>query len=446
MNDFSQLKFQNKVNHFNTGTTDEEDYYGQRYWFNDQFFDTQSGPVFLYLCGEWTCSPPDTSMYPFMVGASHDALLVTLEHRYYGDSQPFDDWQTHNLRYLTSEQALADAAYFIDSMNADLVKQNGVKPEWIVIGGSYPGALSAWFKSQYPLHALGAWSSSGVVHAVYDFHDFDNSLYTSMSKSGATCPSQVVAQYTYIEEQFAQGTNIDEICTIFNIDPTQLNQKDFFWFLSDIYTTGVQYGDRTNLCAMLQGQYDQNMPMLDQLTEVAAYGKAKGLNYYQYDANSLQDTTIDINSNLRQWTYQYCTEFGFFQTPLSDTYGMRSQVLNLDFWPDYCTRIFGSRLPENQADETNKLYGGLDIKGQNIFFANAEEDPWQWAAMRELHTEQQEKSMTAAMINCTDCGHCIDFHTPTDDQPAELTAVQGQIADTVAMWLESAKKVEEFLQ
>ena len=124
---------------------------------------------------------------------------------------------------------------------------------------------------------------------------------------------------------------------------------------------------------------------------------------------------------------------------------MRSQVLDLDFWPDYCSRVFGERLPENKADETNKLYGGLDIKGKNIFFANAEEDPWQWAAMRELHTEQQEESMTAAMINCTDCGHCIDFHTPSDDQPAELTAVQGQIADTVAMWLEKAKKVEEFL-
>lgn len=88
-------------------------------------------------------------------------------------------------------------------MNHDLVNANGVKPEWIVIGGSYPGALSAWFKSQYPLHALGAWSSSGVINAVYDFHDFDNSLFTSMSKSGPECPSQVIAQYTWIEEQFA---------------------------------------------------------------------------------------------------------------------------------------------------------------------------------------------------------------------------------------------------
>jgi thymus-specific serine protease len=84
---------------------------------NDQFWDKQNGPVFLYLCGEWTCSPPDTHMYPFMVGTQHDALLVTLEHRYYGASQPYDDWSTHHLQWLTSEQALADTAYFIEEMN-----------------------------------------------------------------------------------------------------------------------------------------------------------------------------------------------------------------------------------------------------------------------------------------------------------------------------------------
>lgn len=52
-------------------------------------------------------------MYPMMVGAKHGALLMSLEHRYYGDSQPFADHSTDNLQYLTSEQALADIANFI---------------------------------------------------------------------------------------------------------------------------------------------------------------------------------------------------------------------------------------------------------------------------------------------------------------------------------------------
>ena len=85
-------------------------------------------------------------------------------------------------------------------MNEKFIAENGYKPDWVVIGGSYPGALSAWFKSQYPTHAIGAWSSSGVINAIYDFHLFDNSLYTSMSKSGEDCPNQVISHYTWIEE------------------------------------------------------------------------------------------------------------------------------------------------------------------------------------------------------------------------------------------------------
>lgn len=69
---------------------------------------------------------------------------------------------------------MADTAAFIDSQNLAL----GYKADWIVVGGSYPGALAAWFKSQYPDHAVGAWSSSGVIHAIEDFRNFDLDIYT----------------------------------------------------------------------------------------------------------------------------------------------------------------------------------------------------------------------------------------------------------------------------
>ena len=143
MDQYDTYYFDNQIDHF-----DEKDErtYKQRYWYNDTFFDKDNGPVFLYICGEWTCTPPDDKMFPMLVGADHNALLMSLEHRYYGDSQPFEDWSTPNLKYLTSTQALADIASFIDSQNERLNR----KADWIVIGGSYPGALAAWFKSQYP--------------------------------------------------------------------------------------------------------------------------------------------------------------------------------------------------------------------------------------------------------------------------------------------------------
>lgn len=37
---------------------------------------------------------------------------------------------------------------------------------WITIGGSYPGAMAAWFRNRYPHLTIGSLSSSGVVLAV----------------------------------------------------------------------------------------------------------------------------------------------------------------------------------------------------------------------------------------------------------------------------------------
>jgi hypothetical protein len=39
----------------------------------------------------------------------HSALMVSLEHRYYGESQPVPDMSVENLKYLTSEQVCIGA-------------------------------------------------------------------------------------------------------------------------------------------------------------------------------------------------------------------------------------------------------------------------------------------------------------------------------------------------
>ena len=38
--------------------------YQQRYFSVNDYWDVEKGPVFLYLCGEYTCSFPDTRLFP----------------------------------------------------------------------------------------------------------------------------------------------------------------------------------------------------------------------------------------------------------------------------------------------------------------------------------------------------------------------------------------------
>ena len=77
----------------------------------------RSGPLLLYFGNEgaiedfWNASGALFELAPPL-----NALVVALEHRYYGASQPFGAKSldsAHTLRYLSVEQALADMAEFL---------------------------------------------------------------------------------------------------------------------------------------------------------------------------------------------------------------------------------------------------------------------------------------------------------------------------------------------
>ncbi len=58
---------------------------------------------------------------------------------------------------------------------------------WVTVGGSYPGALSAWFRYKYPHLTIGSIASSAVVQAIENYSDFDLQMYLSAKKSGDDC-------------------------------------------------------------------------------------------------------------------------------------------------------------------------------------------------------------------------------------------------------------------
>lgn len=129
--------------------------------------------------------------------------MLIIEHRYYGYSQPFGNWDLENLWYHTTENALADIAFFLSSINDDLVfRYGGKKRKIFVMGGSYPGAMAAWMRYKYPHIVDGALASSAVVNAVDDMWAYDTVAWEAMSKSGKFCVDEIEWLVKYNDDLF----------------------------------------------------------------------------------------------------------------------------------------------------------------------------------------------------------------------------------------------------
>lgn len=87
----------------------------------------------------------------------------------------------NNLVYLSSEQALADLAYFIKAMTEKHELEANSK--WIAFGGSYPGSLAAWLRAKYPHLIHGSVSASGPLLAKIDFQGLHNFCSLTLNKS-----------------------------------------------------------------------------------------------------------------------------------------------------------------------------------------------------------------------------------------------------------------------
>lgn len=109
---------------------------------------------------------------------------------------------------------------------------------------------------------------------------------------------------------------------------------------------------------------------------ISGQAKLAGVAAADYDRNALKNTNI-TGGNARQWTYQYCSEFGWFQTPSGNqsatNISMRSELLNMTYWEDMCKDVFNVSLMINR---TRKEFAFNVQAGTNTVFTNGGEDPW----------------------------------------------------------------------
>lgn len=240
----------------------------------------------------------------------------------------------------------------------------------VVIGGSYPGALSAWFREKYPHLTVASWASSGVVYPIADLWKFDEQIYTATSKSSKECPATIQTITKNVEDALSDpGQLRNEVMKTAGADPG-MDNGDFAFYFADIFVESVQYGSRTQLCKLMSEIKDKDLS--EQLHAIKSQADKSGVAPSDYCRKALKNTTI-IDSPGRPWTYQYCTEFGFWQVP-SHEHPMRStKFLNTEYWTSMCKDIFGTTLHINR---TIDMFSFHKVAPTHTIFTNGADDPW----------------------------------------------------------------------
>ncbi|WCJ23774.1 Lysosomal Pro-X carboxypeptidase [Euphorbia peplus] len=125
-----------------------------------------SSPIFFYCGNEgdifWFA---ENTGFLWEIAPRFGALIVFLEHRYYGESMPYGSRDiaysnATTLAYLTAEQALADFALLVTDLKRNLSAEGCPV---VLFGGSFSGMLAAWMRLKYPHVAIGALASSAPI-------------------------------------------------------------------------------------------------------------------------------------------------------------------------------------------------------------------------------------------------------------------------------------------
>jgi hypothetical protein len=419
--------FEQRVDHFDPNNSET---FQQKFILDLESWSNASSPAVLYISGEAPLRDNVFESRSFALNLAQEigGALVSVEHRFYGDSIPrrTQGLSTENLKLLSTRQALADLSSFIQWFDENY--RQGKKGAWISVGGSYAGALSAWFRITYPDVVDIAVSSSGVVNAVLEFYQFDQRVALAVQDQ-PHCLEALHAATLAIEE--ALNSSNRDIRNEFGTSPT-ISDQDFLYMIADSAATAVQYSDKTFLCESLVPAFLNRQDLVDAFREFTV--EKWGENFASQCFYDTQCLNRDRKTFDRAWRWQKCSELAYFQIAPAQQ-SIRSSRITLDYHLEQCEAIFETKLFP-AVDATNDFYGGASPNASFIIFINAADDPWQEASVKQSLSSAEP----LVYIDCDDCGHCIDLHTPAEDDPRALQDARKTIMKTIKQWLLQAEK------
>jgi len=419
----------------------------QKYLMTAEHFQP-GGCIFLFLSGEWSITEYrlENSLMAEMA-ADFNCYIFYLEHRYYGDSRPTANVTDENLRFLSTEQALADTAHFIEFIQSSGNFTGAEDAPVVVIGGQYSGSLAAWTRQAYPHLVAGAWASSAPVFAVYDhfqFKELTGAVYRHVG--GNECYQNIEQGFAEMEAMVFAGRHeeVSELFHLCNVADDELDVQLFFSLMSEVFSLLAQFDQITNVdgvCRLLANETHESdaaaiaaviVYLIDEIG--GEEGQCIDIDY-QVTVEAERQTAWDYPTNefgLRQYTYQLCTQLGWYHSSTSRLQPFGSSF-PAAFRHQACGDIFDfySRdlLVENIA-RFNNVRGGVNPGASNVIYVQGQLDPTRSVGVQVTHSE------SAPSIVILGASQGNDLGPSSDDDSEALAAAKLQIREIISEWID----------
>ncbi|KAJ5184302.1 Peptidase S28 [Penicillium cf. griseofulvum] len=396
--------------------------YLNRYWVSEQHY-KKGGPVFVYDAGEQAAAASaqsslgNSTSFFYQLIEEFGGIGIVWEHRYYGESLPYNvsiDTEPENFMYLNNKQALADIPFFAAKFTRANYSDVDLTPSatpWVMVGGSYAGMRSAFTRHLYPNTIYAAYASSAPVEARIDMSVYFDQVYDGMAANGhLNCTRDIKAALEYIDEQLSNSKSSAAIKRRFLGEGAEKNTNGDFssalqtiYWLFQSYGLGGGTGSLDAFCAHMETDPETgaaapphgfaptrgkkyaahryaSWPVFTQLTNSYFDTNCKQLETSQPLVCDLSAPSSDPDTI--SWTWQYCTEWGYFQTNNFGPHSLLSKFQTLDYAQEYCNRYFPEAIkkglfPERpQVEATNAETGGWSIRPSNVYWSGGQFDPW----------------------------------------------------------------------
>ncbi|KAK3205849.1 hypothetical protein Dsin_019895 [Dipteronia sinensis] len=406
--DYEDLFYNQTLDHFNY-RPESYSSFQQRYVISSKYWggSNSSSPIFAYLGAE---APLDNDV--LSIGFLPDnavrfkALLVYIEHRYYGKSIPFGSRKeafknTSTLGYFNSAQAIADYAEILMYVKKQYHAEDSPV---IVVGGSYGGMLASWFRLKYPHVALGALASSAPILYFDDITPQDG-YYSIVTKdfreASETCYQTIRDSWSEIDKVASQPDGLSILSKKFKTCFPLKMASELKGYLLELYSAAAQYNQPLRypvnvICGGIDGEASGSDILSKIVAGVAAYEGDHKFCYFSPKNES--ETAVG-------WSWQGCSEMVQPIGIVNNTM-FPHDPFNQTLFNSHCNTLYG--VPPRPHWVTT-YYGGHNIKlilrrfGSNIIFSNGLKDPYSSGGVLENISD------SVVAVNTVNGSHCLDI-------------------------------------